>query len=351
VETSALPAGRPRAGHLWRPVGRSRWGLAGWLALGLGASLAVTALRGNPEFGSAMALGIVLTAVPSLPTAVRPALVTIAVRGATVLAGAVTVVLCAGHLLAVAVATVVAAIAGAMFQRIGPTAGLAVILIAVHTDDGPVSVVTTYPYLLGVAVVLIAWLAWFGCTGAIRMVRRRPEESTVTGDGGACGGVDYAHAARVGVAVGAAVTLAALLPRDMVGGHWLVTSVLLTIQPGQYDTGVRLLQRISGNAVGALIAAAVLGAHPAAPVLVTVTVVLFLLAMALRPVNYTWWAVTGPPVLLMISEYPQLFPWYEGGVRLAMNIGGAAIVLAVVFVLPVLSRRRRPRLTIAIDFE
>ena len=72
-----------------------------------------------------------------------------------------------------------------------------------------------------------------------------------------------------------------------------------------------------------------LGAHPAAPVVVMVTVVLFLLAMALRPVNYTWWAVTGPPVLLMISEYPQLFPWYEGGVRLAMNLGGAVIVLAV----------------------
>ena len=51
--------------------------------------------------------------------------------------------------------------------------------------------------------------------------------------------------------------------------------------------------------------------------------VLFLLAMALRPVNYTWWAVTGPPVLLVISEYPQLFPWYEGGVRLAMNLAGA----------------------------
>jgi fusaric acid resistance family protein len=237
-----------------------------------------------------------------------------------------------------------------MIQRLGPTAGLAVILTAVQTDGGPVSVVIAYPYLLGVAVVLLAWSAWFGCAGAIRRAWRLPAESTVTGGGVAGGGVDCAHATRVGVAVGVAVALAALLPGDMVGGHWLVTSVLLTIQPGRYDTGVRLVQRISGNTVGALIAAAVLGAHPAAPVVVTVTVVLFLLAMALRPVNYTWWAVTGPPVLLMISEYPQLFPWYEGEVRLAMNIGGAAIVLAVVFVLPALSRRRRPRLPIAIDF-
>ncbi len=335
METNALPVSLPRAGHLWRPVGRSRWGMAGWLALGLGASLAVTALRGNAEFGSAVALGIVLTAVPSLPVAVRPALVTIAVRGATVLAGALTVVLCAGHPLALAVATVVAAMAGAMIQRVGPTAGLAVILIGrAHRQRSGIG-----GHHVSVSARRGGRAA--GVVGMVRLRRRDPHgeaplptESTVTGGGGADGGVDYAHAARVGVAVGVAVALAALLPGDMVGGHWLVTSVLLTIQPGRYATGVRLVQRISGNTVGALIAAAVLGAHPAAPVVVTVTVVLFLLAMALRPVNYTWWAVTGPPVLLMISEYPQLFPWYEGGVRLAMNVAGAVIVLAVVFVVP-----------------
>jgi uncharacterized membrane protein YgaE (UPF0421/DUF939 family) len=138
----------------------------------------------------------------------------------------------------------------------------------------------------------------------------------------------------VGVAVTAAVAVAGLLPDDLVGGHWLITSVLLTVQPSAVDTGMRLAQRLSGNAVGALIAAVLLGTHPAVPVVAVVTVVLFTLAMALRPVNYTWWAVTGPPVLLVISEYPQLFPWYEGGVRLGMNLLGAAIVLAVVFGFP-----------------
>ena len=89
------------------------------------------------------------------------------------------------------------------------------------------------------------------------------------------------------------------------------------------------MQRISGNTIGALIAAVVLGAHPSVPAAAVLTVLLFTLAMALRPVNYTWWAITGPPVLLMISEYPDLFPWYEGGVRLAMNRPGAVIVLVV----------------------
>jgi hypothetical protein len=346
VDTDTSLAGRPRAEHLWRPVGRSRFGMAAWLALGLGASLAVAALRGHAEFGSAMALGIVLTAVPSLPVAFRPAMTTIAVRGAVVLAGAVTVGVCAGHPLALAAATVVAATAGAMVRRVGATAGLAVILVAVHAESGPAApTVMTYPYLLGVAVAFLAWISWFGCAWAVRTERRHAAESTVTGGGGTGAGVDYGHAGRVGVAVGVAIAIAALLPSDMVGGHWLVTSVLLTIQPSQYDTGVRLVQRISGNTVGAVIAAAVLGTHPAAPVVVTVTVVLFLLAMALRPVNYTWWAVTGPPVLLMISEYPQSFPWYEGGVRLAMNVVGAAIVLAVVFLAPALSPPEWARIT------
>ncbi len=116
------------------------------------------------------------------------------------------------------------------------------------------------------------------------------------------------HAARVGVAVAAAVGLAALLPADLVGGHWLITSVLLTVQPAAVDTGMRLAQRLSGNTVGALIAAVLLGTHPSVPVVAVMTVILFTLAMALRPVNYTWWAVTGPPVLLVITSIRSSSP-------------------------------------------
>jgi uncharacterized membrane protein YccC len=186
-------------------------------------------------------------------------------------------------------------------------------------------------------VVAIAWAAWFACAEAIRATRREPRAEP-TAAARTSWQARCSHAARVGVAVGAAAVIAAMLPSDLVGGHWLITSVLLTVQPAAVDTGMRLAQRLSGNAVGALIAAVLLGTHPAVPVVAVVTVVLFTLAMALRPVNYTWWAVTGPPVLLVISEYPQLFPWYEGGVRLGMNLLGAAIVLVVVFGVPILSR-------------
>lgn len=318
--------------------------MAAWLAVGLGAILAVSAALGRAEWGSAVALGFVLTAVPTLPTTWRPALATMGIRGAAVLSGAALAVLCDGHSLALGAATIFAAVGGALLHRVGATAGLAVVLVAVDAHDAPLSPATLVPYLVGVLVVIAVWSAWFGCARALAVARRetppdaaesrqrRWREST-------------GHAVRVGVAVAAAVGLAALLPSDLVGGHWLITSVLLTVQPAAADTGMRLAQRLSGNTVGAVIAAVLLGTHPSVPVVAVMTVILFTLAMALRPVNYTWWAVTGPPVLLVISEYPQLFPWYEGGVRLAMNLAGAAIVLVVVFGAPALgaisSRRQR----------
>jgi hypothetical protein len=305
--------------------------MAAWLAAALGATLAVSSACGHAELGSAVALGFVLTAVPSIPVTPRQALSTIGIRGVTVLVGAVLAMLTAAHPVALAAATVVAAVIGGLLARVGPTAGLSVVLIAI---DAPTAL---WPYVVGVVLAPLAWAAWYLCAWALRRRTRqpRPEAPPRTP-------FDlreaYPHAVRVGVAVGAAVAVASLLPRDLVGGHWLITSVLLTVQPVATDTGMRLAQRLSGNTVGALIAAVVLGTHPSVPVVAVLTVVLFTLAMALRPVNYTWWAITGPPVLLVISEYPALFPWYEGGVRLAMNIAGAVIVVAVVFGVPALRR-------------
>jgi hypothetical protein len=297
--------------------------MAAWLAIALCTILVVSGALGHAELGSSVALGFVLTAVPSLPEQLRGALATVAVRGLTLVVAAVVVELTAGNPIAHGVTIVVAAVLGALVERVGATAGLAVVLIAV--DVGATAGTSTWPYAAGAVAVTAAWLGWWACGWALRTDRRADCEPATAS------GVAHGHAVRVGIAVGCAVMIAGLLPNDVVGGHWLITSVLLTIQPRPAQTGVRMAQRLSGNTVGAVIAAVILGAQPSAPVAVAVTMILFLLAMALRPVNYTWWAVTGPPVLLVISEYPGLFPWYEGGIRLAMNAAGALIVLGVVF--------------------
>lgn len=327
-----------RTPELLRPTGRSRWGMAAALAFSLGAILVVTALAGRAELGSAVGLGFVLTAVPELPTTWRAGLSALCVRSATVMVCGGLVILSAPYPAILGVLTVVAAMFGALVTRVGATAGLAMVLVAIDLDatGGAVQLAAVLPYAIGAVVVFAAWLVWFG---AARLAGDESDDEVSARRGRP----DVVHAVRVGVAVGLAVAVAALLPSDLVGGHWLVTSVLLTIQPSQPQTGMRLAQRLSGNAVGAVIAAALLGAQPPGPVTIVVTVALFLLAMALRPVNYTWWAITGPPVLLVISEYPQLFPWYEGGVRLAMNLAGALIVVLVVFAAPLATRRFGPR--------
>lgn len=301
--------------------------MAAWLAVALCTILVVSGARGHAEWGSAVALGFVLTAVPSHPQQLRGGLGTVAVRGLTLITAAFVVVLTAGSPMAHGTAIVAAAVFGALLERVGPTAGLAVVLISLDSGvTAAPSMWALWPYATGTLAALVAWLAWWSCAQMFQRDRSTDDESTPGASTVARG-----HAVRVGIAVGAAVVVAGLLPDDLVGGHWLITSVLLTIQPLQSQTGVRIAQRLSGNTVGAVIAAAVLGVQPPAPVVVAVTLILFLLAMALRPVNYTWWAITGPPVLLVISEYPGLFPWYEGGVRLVMNLAGALIVLVVVF--------------------
>lgn len=303
--------------------------MAAALAGALGLLLIVPHLQGSPALGSALALGFVLTAVPSLPTTWRAALATMSARAGAVLAGGALVVACADRPVALAVVTVGAAVSGALIERVGATAGLAVVLIDIDAGPHP-QLVDLSAYAVGAGAVFAAWAVWWVSANAIAALHNRPRDSEEQ----AGRSPDPAHAARVAAAVALAVALAGWLPDDLVGGHWLVTSVLLTIQPGRPATRVRLVQRLCGNTVGAVLAAALLGAHPVAPVTVAVTVLLFLLAVALRPVNYTWWAITGPPVLLVVSEYPHWFPWYEGAVRLAMNLAGAAIVVAVIFALP-----------------
>ncbi|MBJ7464080.1 MAG: FUSC family protein [Mycolicibacterium sp.] len=316
---------------LVRPVGQAQWAMAGCLALTLGAILAVSAALGHAELGSAVGLGFVLTAVPSLPQGWGAGLGVIALRAVTVAVGVLVVVLTVEVPGVHAVAVVVAAVCGALVDKIGPTAGLVVVLVAI--DIGPSEAAhgllgNVWPYTVGSLTVLVAWSAWW-CAARSRRATHEPAVSVHTVPPGRRG-----HAVRVALAVSAAVLIAGALPDDLVGGQWLVTSVLLTIQPQRDQTRTRIVQRLGGNTVGALVAAALLGAQPPAPVVISAATVLFLLAMALRPVNYTWWAVTGPPVLLIVSEYPELFPWYEGGVRLAMNLAGAAIVVLVVFGLP-----------------
>ncbi|MGW0162578.1 FUSC family protein [Mycobacterium sp. NPDC003323] len=323
----------PTARQLFRATGSPAWGMSLALAVALGAVFVVCDALGRSAAGAAIALGVVLTAVPGIPDSVDEAARVIGVRTVAIGLGTLTVLACDGHEVLLGVATVLAAMLGAVIPRLGPTAALTVVLVAMHMQRAgdPPAVL----YLSGSAVVCVAAAVPLAISALRRSADVVPSSKSRPGPA-------WEHVAGMGAAVAVAAAAAALVPEDVVGAHWLITGVVLSIQADTAATGIRLAQRLSGNLVGAVLAAVILAATPAAPVVIAIVVVLFWLAMALRPVNYTWWAVTGPPVLLLTSEYPAIFPWYEGGVRLAMNIAGALIVVVVVFGIPRCRRLLRP---------
>ena len=145
---------------LLRPVGRARWGMAAWLAVALCAILVLSCASGHADLGSPVALGFVLTAVPSLPERLRGALGMIAVRGLTVMTAALVVELTAGSPVAHGAIVVAAAVFGALVERVGPTAGLAVVLIAVDTGaTAATSPWALWPYAAASTSSLVAhWL-------------------------------------------------------------------------------------------------------------------------------------------------------------------------------------------------
>ena len=149
--------------------------MAAWLAAALGVTLVVSRVLGHAELGAAVALGFVLTAVPSLPLRPRAAVEIFVVRGADGsrrrIAGGAD---CLELRCCMAPPSVAAAVFGALVEKVGPTAGLAVVLIAVDTgSDGG----TSGRMRLGALAVLAAWLVWFG---RARGRNRTPARSATT---------------------------------------------------------------------------------------------------------------------------------------------------------------------------
>jgi uncharacterized membrane protein YccC len=143
------------------------------------------------------------------------------------------------------------------------------------------------------------------------------------------------------VAVAVAAAVSALIGIGIFGGHWLITAVLLSIQRTGPATRLRVAQRLVGNTFGALLVALVVVLGPSPTVMAVVAAALFVLAFGLRSISYLWWAVTAPPVLLIVGDFPAGHAWYEGGIRVVLGLLGAVIVLAMFWQLPGKIYRRK----------
>ncbi|GAA4287246.1 FUSC family protein [Georgenia daeguensis] len=308
---------------LTRSVGAPTWALSALLAVGVGGTLLTGALTGRTDAAARAVLAMILVALPSIPVAPPAAARTLLVRTGTVALASVVVAALGGDPTAVAASVVVAAGLGFRVPAVGTTAALALLLLGVrsHMTSGPADVPAVWE-LAGAVVVALAALA----------VRLLP----AGGRGVAAGSPDPAArpswTVRRTAAVGVAVALAVLSPLGLYGGHWLVTAVLLSVRPTPAATRARVAQRLVGNTVAALLVAVLMGAGPSVATMGLVAGGLAFLAFALRPVNYVWWAVTAPPVLLIAGDFPQTHGWYEGMVRVGLNVVGVGVVMLVCYV-------------------
>ncbi|MBY4212508.1 FUSC family protein [Rhodococcus fascians] len=320
--------------------GKGSYPLAVVLALTLGVVLIGCIETGHPEFGGPLALGFVLTAVPTLDPRFGDGLRTIVVRGSTGLAASAVAVALLQQGVPTGPLIVAVAALGTRTRTAASTPALAVVLTVTAFAHRASVDYWSFVLLYGGGTILVA--SMFAVFGACRARRRHATN-------GSAALVeaerlrDYSYTTAMTIGVGIAVSVQALLPVGWEGGHWLITCVILTLQSSPAATRQRLWKRLAGNAVGALIAGVVLAAAPVPVVAVAVVSVLFFVAFALRPVDYFWWAVAAPPLLLLTGTFPHLYPWYEGGVRLVMNVAGAMIVVLVAFAGPTLIGRARER--------
>ncbi|WP_127126817.1 FUSC family protein [Georgenia sp. SYP-B2076] len=306
---------------LTRPAGAPTWGLSAALAVAVGGALLVGARTGRADEAARVVLSMILVALPSIPEAPAAATRALLVRTSAVTASSLAVTALGGDQLAVAIAVVAAALLGFTVPSIGTTAALALLLLGLRTDMTSGS--TSLPALWELTGALVVALATFATR-----IRRSPAAAAPAPPAGAPG---PSWTARRVASVGVAVALALVSPLGIYGGHWLVTAVLLSVRPTPSATRVRLAQRLLGNTVAALLVALLMAAVPGPAAMALVAAGLVFLAFALRPLSYLWWAVTAPPVLLIAGDFPLTHDWYEGMVRVGLNVVGAVIVLIVCY--------------------
>ncbi|MFI0449110.1 FUSC family protein [Actinomadura sp. 6N118] len=130
---------------------------------------------------------------------------------------------------------------------------------------------------------------------------------------------------RISLAVAVAMAIAAAL--KLPHGHWLTITVLLTMRDTYGDTVELVVQRVGGTAIGSAIAAVLLALAPGQIVAAIVLFVFGLLAFTLRSVNFTYWALFGTPLAMMLMDFSVPSDWTAAGERIALTIAGALLTV------------------------
>lgn len=290
--------------------------------MALAGPLVVGLRTGRPGIGATAALCAVLMAMPLPPGAgFAERARHLAARGLWTTAAGIYVALAGRSVAALAPGVAVAAFAGALLPRAGTTAALAVLLLGITGDGG-----SPLPWPGVTEAAACVWTALLLLPRPRRAAedRQRPRPAPPRSSATA-----LRHAGRTGLLTGAATAATGWEGSLWGQGHWLVTSLLLSLRPTRGETRTKALKRLVGNALGGVVAALLLLCHPGPAAVAVIVGVSGAVAYTFRPANYAYWSLASPVLLLLLSDYGRPLPWWAAVVRAAMVLaGGILAVLA-----------------------
>ncbi|MCH9816536.1 MAG: FUSC family protein [Actinomycetia bacterium] len=127
-----------------------------------------------------------------------------------------------------------------------------------------------------------------------------------------------------------------LLSTASSSAFWILLTVFVALQASAGSTMTKVIQRVSGTLVGALLAASLASFVPAQVLLPWVAVPVLLIGVAYIQRNYTIMAGAVGAGVVWVVGIPQDSTWFWAGQRALDTVVGAAIALLVArFVLPV----------------
>jgi uncharacterized membrane protein YccC len=136
----------------------------------------------------------------------------------------------------------------------------------------------------------------------------------------------FRHAVRVGVAVAPAMALGTGL--KLPHGHWLTITVLLSLRDSYGDTVKRVIKRVGGTAIGAIVAALALAIAPGEAMLVILIFIGAIFGFTFRSANHAYWMMFGTPMIMLLVDFSDALYWSAAAWRIGLTLAGGMLALA-----------------------
>jgi uncharacterized membrane protein YccC len=141
----------------------------------------------------------------------------------------------------------------------------------------------------------------------------------------------FRYSTRMGVAI--AIAMAASTWLRLPHGHWLTITVVASLRDSYGDTVTRVVKRIGGTAIGAIVAALALAIVPHQATLIVLVFVGAALGFTVGPVNHAHWMAFATPMMMLLVDYSAPMSWSAAAWRIGLTVAGGLFALAAARVL------------------